>query len=98
MNFHFFIFHYNFRKDFFTFCFRTSAYIILCPQVEGLDIYHTCSWDVTVAGQEAGLLWCNFEVLLHSLHHHWMAVIDLVHFPGVCLMLLISCRACYAGG
>ena len=66
--------------------------------MEGLDIYGTCSWDVNVTWQEAGLLWCNLECLLHSLHCHWMAVIDLVYFAGMCLMLLISCRTCSAGG
>ena len=61
-------------------------------------MYHTCSWDLNVAGQETGLLWLNFEVLLHSLHCHQMGVIDLICFADVCLMSLISYRTCSAGG
>ena len=63
-----------------------------------LDIYHTCLWDLYVAGQEAVLLWCKSEVFLHSLHHHQMAVIKLVCFSGLCLMVLTSRRTCLAEG
>ena len=51
-----------------------------------------------MAGQEAVLLWCNFEVILHSLHHHQMAVINLVCFAALGLMSLISCRTCSTEG
>ena len=36
-----------------------------------------------MAGQRVQLLWYMFEVLLHSLHHYHMAVINLVCFTGV---------------
>ena len=71
------VFHNNFRKDFFSFCLCTSVlYIISCLGFERLDMYHTCFWDINVAVQEAGLIWCNFEVLLHSLCHCQMVVIE----------------------
>ena len=65
---------------------------------EMLGIYCTCLLDLYVAGQETVLLWCNFEVFLHSLHHFQMAVINLVCFSDLCLMVLISCRTCVGEG
>ena len=44
------------------------------------------------------LLWCNFEAFLHCLHHHQMAVNDLVCLVCVCLMFSISCRISSAEG
>ena len=63
-----------------------------------LGIYYTCLWDLYVTGQEAVLLWCNFEVFLHSLHHQQMVIINPVCFSGLCLVVLISCRTCSTEG
>ena len=54
-----------------------------------VGIYHTCLWNLNVAGQEAVLVWCNSEVFLHSLHHYQIVVIGVICFSGLCLMVLI---------
>ena len=59
------------------------------------SFYHICLSGMIVGGVGMGLLWCNFEVFLHDLCLHQMAVKDLVCFACVFLM---SCRTCSAGG
>ena len=54
--------------------------------------YFICSLGMNVGGVEMRLLWCDFQVFLHHLHHHWMAVNDLVYLVCVYLMLSISCK------
>ena len=63
-----------------------------------LGIYHTCLLNLYVAGQEAVLICCSFEVFLHSFYDHQMAVVYLLDFSALCLVVLISCRTCSTEG
>ena len=46
-----------------------------------------CLLGMDARGVGTGLLWCDFEVFLHNLHQHQMAVNDLVCF--VCVFLIL---------